>query len=91
MSLPNRIRFIREAYHLTQADIAYKIDISPSAYGQIERKAEVASFHTLSKIAKAIGVKVSFLIDLDDQSFLEIQVITCLNKNISNLSLQQQK
>lgn len=39
MLLANRIRQIRESYNLTQYEVAYRCDISPSAYGQIERKA----------------------------------------------------
>ena len=45
--LSARIRQIREALGYTQADIAYRCDISPSAYGQIERRAIHASIATL--------------------------------------------
>ncbi len=91
MKLANRIRAIREASELTQADIAYKLDISPSAYGQIERKADVASFKTLIKVAKAIGVNFSFLIDIEDVSIYNKQGIACLKKNNLVQYLQQQK
>ncbi|MFN5477780.1 MAG: helix-turn-helix domain-containing protein [Sphingobacteriales bacterium] len=39
MKLAERIRKIRESRGLTQAEVANKVDITPSAYGQIERKA----------------------------------------------------
>lgn len=39
MILSNRIRKIREAYNLTQSEVADICKISTSAYGQIERKA----------------------------------------------------
>lgn len=42
MRLANRIREIRELSKLTQAEVAYRIGISPSAYGQIERKIPLA-------------------------------------------------
>ncbi len=71
MLLANRIRGIREAHNLTQEDVAFKVKISPSAYGQIERKAGNASYYTLVKIAKGIGVSVLFLIDLDNPHFAE--------------------
>ena len=71
MHLANRIRQIREAYGFTQAEIAYKCDISPSAYGQIERKAGNSTFETLQKIATAIGVSVPFLVDISNDNFLE--------------------
>jgi transcriptional regulator with XRE-family HTH domain len=71
MLLANRIKEIREAYGFTQIEVAAKINISASAYGQIERKAGNSSFNTLEKIAKAIGVSLPFLVDIKNPSFLE--------------------
>ena len=71
MILANRIRAIRECYNLTQAEVAGKINISPSAYGQIERKAGSSSFDTLNKIADAIGVSLPFLVDIKNPSHTE--------------------
>lgn len=71
MILANRIRTIRESYNLTQAEVATQINISPSAYGQIERKAGSSSFDTLEKIAIAIGVSLPFVVDVKNPSFLE--------------------
>jgi transcriptional regulator with XRE-family HTH domain len=73
MVLANRIRQIRESYHLTQSEVAYRCGISPSAYGQIERKAGKCTFETLSKIAIAIGVSLPFLIDIENHTFVEIK------------------
>ncbi|MDB9482295.1 helix-turn-helix transcriptional regulator [Dolichospermum circinale CS-537/05] len=47
MELANRIRKIRETYGLSQADIAYKVNISPQAYSKIERNAKSSSIETL--------------------------------------------
>jgi transcriptional regulator with XRE-family HTH domain len=69
--LGERIRKIRESKGLTQAEVADKIDISASAYGQIERKAANAAFYTLCKIASALEVKITFLIDLENNNFLK--------------------
>lgn len=71
MKLAERIRNIREAYNLSQAEIADKCDISPSAYGQIERQAGNSSFYTLAKVAAAIGVSLPFLIDIGNPNFIE--------------------
>lgn len=71
MLLAIRIRKIREAYQLTQEEVAFKCNMSASAYGQIERRAGRSSYDTLSKIAEAIGVSVAFLIDIDNQEFIE--------------------
>ena len=71
MQLGNRIRQIREAYNLTQADVADKCEITPSAYGQIERKAGNSTFETLQKIATAIGVSLPFLVDIANPNYIE--------------------
>ncbi|HEY9704189.1 MAG TPA: helix-turn-helix transcriptional regulator [Allocoleopsis sp.] len=71
MQLGNRIRQIREAYELTQADVADKCEITPSAYGQIERKASNSTFETLQKIATAIGVSLPFLVDTANPNYIE--------------------
>lgn len=71
MELAKRIRQIREAYNYTQADIAYKCNITPSAYGQFERKASNCSIGTLLKISNAIGVSLIFLIDLNNPDKIE--------------------
>lgn len=71
MKLAERIRKIREAYQYSQAEIADKCDISPSAYGQIERQAGNSSFNTLSKVAIAIGVSLPFLVDIQNPDFIE--------------------
>lgn len=64
MELATRIRKIRQAYGFTQADIAYKINISPQAYGKIERNAARTKFETFQKIATALGVDLVFLLDV---------------------------
>lgn len=71
MKLAERIRNIREAKQLSQAEVADKCDISPQAYGQIERQAGNASFNTLSKVATAIGVSLPFLVDIQNPDFIE--------------------
>lgn len=71
MQLANRIRLIRISLNFSQAEIAYKYGISPSAYGQIETKAEKCTFETLEKIANALGVSLPFLVDLDNPNFIE--------------------
>ena len=71
MLLANRIRQIRESYNLTQSEVAYKCDISPSAYGQIERRASKCSVETLIKIANALEVSLPFLVDINSSVFIE--------------------
>ena len=71
VDLSNRIREIREALGYTQADIAYRCDISPSAYGQIERRAIKATVVTLYKIAHAMNVSLAFLVDIQNEQVIK--------------------
>ncbi len=79
MLLAKRIKAIRKMKKISQADVADKCDISTSAYGQIERRAGKCTFETLHKIANALGVSVSYLVDIDNEikCWLRMQVITC--------------
>jgi transcriptional regulator with XRE-family HTH domain len=71
IQLPDRIRCVREAYGLTQADVADLLDVAPSTYGQIERNAANASYLSLGKVANAIGVSLLFLLDTKNAQFRE--------------------
>ena len=71
MLLANRIRKIREAKGFTQEEIASRMEISTSAYGQIERKAQNSTFNTLMKISKSLEVSLPFLVDIDSNEFVE--------------------
>ncbi len=71
MELANRIRKIRETYGLTQAEVAYKVEITPQAYGKIERRAIKTKIETLMKISTAIGVSTKFLIDIENDDYFE--------------------
>jgi len=66
-----RLREIREAYGLTQAEVAYRCNMSPSAYGQIERKASNASINTMESIAHSLGISLSFLVDINNPEKIE--------------------
>jgi transcriptional regulator with XRE-family HTH domain len=70
MLLANRIRNIREAKKLTQTEIADRCNMSTSTYGKIERKAGSSSFDTLTKVANALGVNISFLVDISNPNYL---------------------
>ncbi len=70
--LNHRIRKIREVSGLTQEELASKCGMSASAYGQIERNASKSTFDTLSKIANALNVSIRFLVDIENESYIEI-------------------
>jgi len=71
MILAERIRKIREAKNLTQDKVAFKCNISTSAYGQIERKASTSSYETLCKVANSLDVSILFLIDIENPEYTE--------------------
>jgi transcriptional regulator with XRE-family HTH domain len=55
-SIGARIRFLRLALKMTQAEVAEKVGIDSSFYGQLERGAGVPSLRTLFSIAAALRV-----------------------------------
>lgn len=69
MQLAIRIRKIRDAHKLTQEEAACRCNITPSAYGQIERRAGNASYETLCKVAKALDVPLLFLLDIENPNY----------------------
>mgnify|MGYP001606805540 CR=1 FL=1 len=56
------IRSTRQALKLTQAEVAGRVGIDPSFYGQIERGANIQSLRTLFSIAAALGVEPADLL-----------------------------
>ncbi len=71
MILAERIKRIREVKNLTQEEVAFKLNISASAYGQIERKANTSSYSTLCKIANVLEIPILFLLDVESSEFLK--------------------
>ncbi|MHB1278799.1 MAG: helix-turn-helix domain-containing protein [Bacteroidia bacterium] len=67
MNLTERIRTIRQSKGLTQEQVAERMDISGSAFGQIERNAERATFATLTKIAAALEVSIEYLVQRGEE------------------------
>ena len=50
-----RMRALRQALGLTQAEVAEAADIETSFYGQVERGANVPSLKTLMAVARALN------------------------------------
>ena len=57
-----RVRGLRQALKLTQAEVAERIGIDPSFYGQIERGTNVPSLRTLFAIAGVLRVEPADLL-----------------------------
>ena len=58
----SRIRILRQALRLTQAEVAERIGIDPSFYGQIERGTNAPSLKTLFSIAAALKTEPANLL-----------------------------
>lgn len=57
-----RIRALRQALKLTQAEVAERAGIDASFYGQIERGANIPSLRTLFAIAEVLGAEPADLL-----------------------------
>jgi transcriptional regulator with XRE-family HTH domain len=79
MSVHEKIRLIRETKGLTQEQLAEKLKMSPSAYGDIERGDSDIKLSRLEKIAESLEVKLSELFELSEKGSLNI--INSLHSN----------
>ena len=93
MLINEKIRTIREIKGLTQEEVAEKIGISSSVYGDIERGENDPKLSKLQKIAKAFDIELSELVDLSDKGNLNVTFNTCNQKKFyigsSNLELEK--
>lgn len=83
MSVNEKIRLIRESKGLSQEQLAEKLDMSPSAYGDIERGSSDIKLSRLEKIAESLEIKLSELFELNEKGALS--VITFNNDNKSTV------
>ena len=72
MSVNEKIRRIREAKDLTQEQMAEKLGVSQSAYGDIERGDNDPKLSKLQKIADIFEMQLSELVDLSEKGTLNI-------------------
>ena len=61
-SFGNRLRATREMQKMTQADLATRSGLTPSAISQLEGDERDPAFKTLTRLATALGTSVSFLV-----------------------------
>ena len=72
MSVHEKIRLIRETKGLTQEQLAEKLKMSPSAYGDIERGNTNVKLARLEQIAETLEIKLSELFELSEKGGLTI-------------------
>jgi len=62
-TLQNKLRKHRRLAKMTQEDLAEKIGMSRAYVGYIEQGRNIPSLNTIDKIARALKIKVSELIE----------------------------
>lgn len=80
MSVNEKIRLIREAKNLTQEQVAEKLGVSQSAYGDIERGENDPKLSKLQKIAEIFEIQLSELVDITEKGTLNINFPCQQNK-----------
>ncbi len=70
-----KIKKVRELRGFTQEEMAQKLNISPQAYGKIERNETKLDLDRLKQIAAALEVDTEFITNFDEkQIFLNSQI-----------------
>lgn len=89
-NLAKKIKELRKKSGLTQAELADKLEISPSAVGMYEQGRREPDNHTLSKICRVLDASGDYVLDLDEASEIHKQkseiysVISDFIKNLEN-------
>lgn len=68
MQLNEKLRFMRQIKKWSQEEAAYRLNISPSAYGSLERGETRFSLSRLEKIAEVFEIDLMELIDPDEKN-----------------------
>lgn len=63
MTIGDRIRLSRETRGYTATDLALKVGVTPTHMSRLEHGRRYPTMDTLLEIAKALGVKPSYLLD----------------------------
>ena len=75
MSLGSKIRQIRCRAGLSQKEVAIKSNITVSFLSQVERDITSPSLKSLTNIARAMGIKVSYLVSEDGTAPKRIELV----------------
>lgn len=67
-----RLKQLRCAKHLTQAQVAQRIGVTPAMISAYESDLKVPGLDTMIRIANLFGVTVDYLLCREDKRFLDI-------------------
>ncbi len=72
MAQTNQFKMLRIKAHLSQRDVAKKLNVGKSAVSMWETGVRIPRSNKLKKIAGLFGVTVDFLLDDDNKDDIEI-------------------
>lgn len=68
MEIHDKIRFIREQQHMTQEEMAEKLNLSASAYSKMERGETKLHYEKLQQVANIFHMNLTDLIGLNERN-----------------------
>lgn len=86
MKINEKIKRLRELHQLSQEQMAAKLNLSASGYAKIEQGERGLDFPKLEKIAVALGMELTELLEFNDKSIIcLINENSQLNQNGNNI------
>ena len=70
-----KLRALREAKHLTQAQVAQKIGVSKAMISAYETATKVPSIEVLIRLSRLFGVKVDYLVRIDSRKYKDLSAL----------------
>lgn len=83
--LGNRIKILREAYQISQVQLAQALHISKQSVSNWENDNILPSIEMLVKIAAFFSVSTDYLLELDDRRLLDVSGLS--ESEIAHLQL----
>ena len=71
-----RLRQLRKDKHLTQAQVASRIGVTPSMVSSYETDIRLPSYDVMIRIADVFGVTVDYLLCRQEKRFVDISDLT---------------
>jgi len=68
MQVSDKLKFIRHIKHWSQEEVAHRLNISPSAYGSMERGETKLSLKRLEELAKIFEMDFTQLLDSSEKN-----------------------
>jgi transcriptional regulator with XRE-family HTH domain len=89
--LPLRLKELRKQRHLSQRDLADKLQVAQQTIGGWETGRTEPNNELLSKLADFFGVTVDYLLGRTNDQHEEVLAAAHLNKELKDMSKEQQQ